>query len=54
MRCQLMKLGRQSVANDDITRCASGPPHFGQAGAGEVDDETSSSNRISHASQTYS
>lgn len=36
------------------SRVGSGAPHFGQGGAGFVEDERYSSKRSSHASQRYS
>jgi hypothetical protein len=50
----LTKLGRQSVENVDHARWAPAAPQLGHGGAGDVDDGTSSSNRVAHAAQTYS
>ncbi len=53
-RCQLMWLGRHSVANPDMTLVTLSEPQWGQDGSAPVDCQSHSSKRPSHFSHWYS
>lgn len=53
-RCQLTSLGIHSVLMRDMSRSILSDAHFGQGGAGFVEADWYSSNRVSQDSQRYS
>ena len=52
--CQLMKLGRHLVPNDEYSRSTSSELQLGQGGAGAVEVGRYSSNSVSHLLHWYS
>lgn len=53
-RCQLILLGRHSVANPDRILTTLWEPQWGQGGSGSVDCQSHSSKRVSQVSHWYS